>query len=133
MKQDQLNQSNSNMVERWKQYVVAGNHCMIGKEFQSAAIQYELARQCAESLFKRWFEPSEAVSALVVTYHNIADLNRKQGNTKSVLYYLEKAHDIVLRELTSTPIGDKKHNALLCASKRTYKALVGYKKCGVYY
>jgi len=121
------------MIERWKHYAIAGNQSLIGKKFRNAAQQYELARQCAETLFTKWHEPNEAVSALVVTYHNIADLHRKQGNKSSVLHYLEAVHKTILHALATTPIEHDRHKALLCASKRTYSALVGYKKCGAYH
>jgi len=56
-----------NSVERWKRYVVAGNECLIKQDLRMAARQYELARQCAEGLFKKSENPEEGVSALVVT------------------------------------------------------------------
>ena len=121
------------LVERWKNHVIAGNRFLIEQDLRSAATQYELARQCAETIFTKWSNPSEAVSALVVTYHNIADLQRKQGNTESIKYYLQTVHSIVLRALTATPIGHQRYSALLSASKRTYSALVSFKKYGVYY
>jgi len=132
MKQNSTTRDKSSMVEQWKHYVIAGNQGLLNKEYRSAARQYELARQCAENLFVKWGNPDEAVSALVVTYHNIADLHRKQGNAGSILYYLEKAHDVILRSLISTPIGGQRYLALMGASKKTYSALVSYKKCGVY-
>ena len=121
------------MAERWKYYVIAGNQSLINNKFRNAAKQYELARQYAETLFIKWYEPNEAVSALVVTYHNIADLHRKQENKSSVLHYLEAVHKTILHALTATPIEHKRHSALLCASKRTYSALVSYKECGAYH
>ena len=132
MKQNNFTQQKSSMVEQWKHYVIAGNQSLLNKDFRTAARQYELARKCAENLFLKWANPDESVSALVVTYHNIADLHRKQGNANSILYYLEKAHDVILKTLFKTPIGGQRHQALLSASKRTYSALVSYKKCGVY-
>jgi len=77
--------------------------------------------------------PSEATSALVVTYHNLADLQRKLGNSSAILFYLEMAHTIVLRALIATPVSHEKHCVLMSASKRTYSALVSYKRCGVYH
>ena len=131
----QLNDSSmksSSIVGRWKQCIVAGNQHLLKKDFDAAACQYEFARQYAETIFANWLNPYEATSALVVTYHNIADLQRMLGKRSEVLFYLEKAHKVVLRELLITPVGNKKHKALMSASKRTYLALVSYKKCGVY-
>ena len=132
MHQTKNTKAKPNLVERWKRYVIAGNHSLIADDLRAAALQYELARQCAETLFNKWAESSEAVSALVVTYHNIADLHRKQGNAEAIKHYLQAVHTIVLRALASTPIEHNRHGALLNGSKRTYSALVSFNKCGVY-
>lgn len=132
MKLDNAVVTKGNLVERWKKYVIAGNQSLINKDFRLAARQYELARQCAETIFVKWSDPNEAVSALVVTYHNIADLHQVQGNKGSILHYLQKVHKIILKALTTTPIDHKRHIPLLSASKRTYSALISYKQFGVY-
>ena len=123
---------NNSILERWKKEVITGNQCLIKKDFDEAACRYELARQSAETVFKEWLNPYEAASALVVTYHNIADLQRKMGNSEGVHFYLEKVHKTVLKTLLATSVDDQRFYSLLCASKRTYKALLSYKKCGVY-
>lgn len=132
MKNKITNPQKANLVERWKKYVVAGNQSLINKDYRSASRHYELARQCAESVFLKWSEPNESVSALVVTYHNIADLHQAQGNKGSILHYLEKIHKILLHALATTPIEHERHVALLAGSKRTYAALVNFKKFGTY-
>ena len=132
MRQSHSLMTSSSIIERWKQCVIAGNQSLLKEEFDVAARQYEFARQSAETIFEKWVNPCEAASALVVTYHNIADLHRKLGNASTILFYLERAHTIVLRALVATPVGDEKHHALMGASKRTYSALVNYKKCGIY-
>ena len=123
---------NISILERWKKEIIAGNQCLIQKNFNEAACRYELARQSAEKIYKEWLNPYEAVSALIVTYHNIADLQRKMGNSEGVHFYLEKVHQTILKTLLATSIDDQRFNSLLCASKRTYMALISYKKCGVY-
>lgn len=125
--------TSNSIIDRWKYYIVAGNQCFLKKEFDAAACQYEFARQCAETIFDEWVNHCEAVSALVVTYHNIADLQRKIGNGNALLFYLERVHSRVLNKLLVTPISHKKHRALMGGSKRTYSALISYKKCGAYY
>ena len=120
------------ILERWEKEIIAGNQCLIKKDLNGAGCHYELARQTAETVFKEWLNPYEAASALVVTYHNIADLQRKMGNSEGVHFYLEKVHKTVLKTLLATSVDDQRFYSLLCASKRTYKALLSYKKCGVY-
>jgi len=133
MQRSDSSTESSFVIDQWKRCVVAGNKAILKKEFDAAARQYEFSRKYAETIFENWLNPSEAVSALVVTYHNIADLQRMLGNQSGILFYLEKAHKMVLRELLMTPFGHKKHQALMAGSKRTYSALVNYKKCGVYF
>ena len=110
---------NNSILERWEKEIITGNQCLVKKDFDEAACRYELARQFAESVFKEWLNPYEAASALVVTYHNIADLQRKVGNSEGVHFYLEKVHQIVLKALLATSIDDQRFYSLLCASKRT--------------
>ena len=80
-------------------------------------------------MFPSWRDPHEAVSALVVSYHNMADLHQKQGETNEARGVLEKIHQRVLRAVTSTPTHDRRHSALYQGSIETYAALLSHKRC----
>jgi hypothetical protein len=116
-------------MEEWKKEIMAGNRRFSRSDFDAAKSSYESARQHAEDLFPKWEDAEEAASALVVTYHNIADLYQKQGNFSGARNSLEKVHKTVLRALVSTSIESKRHSSLLRASVKTYSALVIHKSC----
>lgn len=118
-----------NNMDEWKKYIIAGNRRFSSSEFNAAKSSYEVAREHAENLFPKWKDPEEAASALVVTYHNLADLYQKQGNFSGAREALEKVHKIVLHALVSTSIGSSRHSSLLRASIKTYSALVIHKSC----
>lgn len=118
-----------NIMNIWKNYITAGNEQFAKNEFESARALYEAARREAEILFPSWRDPHEAVSALVVSYHNMADLHQKQGETSAARGVLEAIHQRVLRAVTSTPIYDRRHSALYRGSIETYSALLTHKRC----
>ena len=111
----------------WKSYILAGNKCFASDDLESAQDLYLAARKEAENLFCSWREPDEAVSALVVTNLNIADLYQKQGQTQTARTVFERIHRFILHAVTSTPISDRRHKALYEGSIKTYAALINHK------
>jgi hypothetical protein len=113
----------------WKKYITAGNEKFAQSDFESAKTLYRAARNEAEALFSSWREPNEAVSALIVSYHNTADLYQRQGNTDKARSVLEKVHQLVLRAVASTSADDQRHYALYRGSITTYSALLSHQRC----
>lgn len=116
-------------MDEWKKNIIAGNRRFSRSDFNAAKSSYEVARQHAENLFPQWLDPDEAASALVVTYHNLADLYQTQGNYSAARNSLEKVHKTILRALVSTSIESARHSSLLRASVKTYSALITHKNC----
>lgn len=129
MQQPSLMMSEYSAMDEWKRNIIAGNQRFSRCEFAAAISSYEIARQHAENLFPKWVDADEAASALVVTYHNLADLHQKQGHYSAARKALEKVHQIVLNALASTSIKSERHGALLRASVKTYSALLVHKSC----
>jgi len=115
-------------MEEWKKHILAGNKEFSSKNYAIAEHEYKVAKDYAEQSFIQWHDPYESSSALVVTYHNLADLHQRQGNTELARETLEDAHDILLRAVTSTPVDSGRHDALCQASLETYSALLLHKK-----
>jgi len=115
----------------WKNYITAGNEHFAQSNFESARALYEAASQEAEVLFTSWREPDEAVSALIVSYHNMADLYQSQGDSDMARSILEKIHKFLLRSVASTPVEDRRHSALYRGSIETYSALLVHKRCHI--
>ena len=118
---------------QWQQYISDGNKYLIDSDFNAAKFQYEMARQYAEKMSNIEFDLYQTGPALVVTYHNIADLNRKLGDVSAVKFYLEKVHNTILKMLMETAHDDEKHALLLRLSFKTYNKLIKFKKCSIYY
>ena len=133
MKIGEVPQSYIAMFAQWQEYISDGNKYLITSDFKAAKFQYEMARQYAEKIFNIEFDLYQAAPALVVTYHNIADLNRKLGDVSSVKFYLEKVHSTILKMLMQTAHDNEKHALLLRLSFKTYNKMIKFKKCSIYY
>lgn len=116
-------------MEEWKKHIIAGNRRFSRCDFDAAESSYDVAKEHAENLFPDWKDSEEAASALVVTYHNLADLYQKQGNSSLARNAFEKVHKIILHALINTPVGTRRYGSLLRASLKTYAALVAHKRC----
>ncbi|RBP50652.1 hypothetical protein [Arenicella xantha] len=116
-------------MHEWKHHITLGNRQFVNHDFDRAQSSYAAALQAAERLFPRWSEPNEAVSMIVVTHHNIADLYQKLGLVCSARHVLEKAHSMLLNALSNTPSNHARHQALLRGTIKTYAALNRHKNC----
>ena len=83
----------------WKNYIVKGNERFAANDLEAADALYRAAKREAESLFETWKDANEAVSALIVTWHNIADLYQRQGDTAAARETLENIHKKMLRKV----------------------------------
>ncbi len=113
----------------WKNYIVKGNERFAANDLEAADALYRAAKREAESLFETWKDANEAVSALVVTWHNIADLYQRQGDTAAARETLENIHKKMLRNVLATNLSDTRHSALYRGSIETYSALLIHKNC----
>ena len=61
-------------MEHWKRTIERANRCFMLGELIDAREAYLQALALAQVLFERWADADEAVAALVVAHHNLADL-----------------------------------------------------------
>ena len=115
-------------MEEWKKCIAIGNRRFNSDYFNAAKLSYETAKKHAQALFPYWSDPEEAISALIISYHNLADLHQTQGHLSAAREELECVHNIVLRALFVTPIASARHHALSRASQITYSALIEHKR-----
>ena len=116
-------------MKNWKEHITQGNQYFLNQDYEAARLEYENARVLAEQTFVEPGEPSEAVFAVIVTYHNLADLYQKQGYTKMARLALETVHHQVLRAVAATSVHSTRHAALYRGAKLTYAALMNHKRC----
>jgi hypothetical protein len=116
-------------MNEWKKCITAGNRDFSEHDFEAARSSYEKAKQHAENLLFQWSNPDEAASALVVSYHNLADLHQLQGDFSAARDTLKNVHKIVLCALEDSLVGSKRYVSLLRASVKTYSALSVHRRC----
>lgn len=111
-------------MERWKSYTQAGNAAFEAGELEAAEGHYQQARERAEKLLDLWLVPAEAVAALVVSYHNLADLYFRQGRDQAAVSSLQTVHQMLMRRLRSTDTDPARREALMQGVNRTYPELL---------
>lgn len=67
---------------KWKQLIIEGNQLFEQKCFAEAFDVYQKAKERAYVLFQIWPDVDEATAALVVSYHNIAELHSENGHKR---------------------------------------------------
>lgn len=84
-------------MEYWKRIITAGNRCFHDGDLIEARELYLRALAQAQMLLERWPEPAEAVSALVVSYHNLGDLHLMLEQPEETAEYLCACHERLLQ------------------------------------
>ncbi|MCY1277206.1 hypothetical protein D9M68_154890 [compost metagenome] len=113
-------------MEHWKDMISAGNrHFRVG-DWVEARELYLQALAWAQTLFDRWSNADEAVAALVVSYHNLADLHLCLGQAEESAEYLCACHERLLRSMTDVRLSEALREAACRHSRHTYAALLGF-------
>lgn len=89
---------------------------------------YERALQIARRLIERLPEgrASDCVAALVVSHHNLADLELERGGTDRAIAHLCDAHEALLELFLDTTRDPSLQQAALRHSGETHVALLSY-------
>ncbi|WP_051231765.1 tetratricopeptide repeat protein [Stutzerimonas azotifigens] len=113
-------------MEHWKDMIAAGNrHFQLG-DWVEARELYLQALALALTLFERWPDADEAVAALVVSHHNLADLHLRLGQPEESAEYLCACHERLLRSMADPHLGEGLRQAALRHSRETYVALLSF-------
>ncbi len=119
-------------MERWKSHTQAGNAAFERGDLETAERYYQQACERAEKLLDHWLEPGDAVAALVVSYHNLADLYFRQGHDQAALSSLQTVHQMLMRRLRRENVEPARRNALMQGISRTYPELLrGRRRLGL--
>lgn len=121
-------------ISQWKAEITSGNHCFNQQRIGDAIRHYENAKSVARALFPYWQDTQAAVAAVVVSYHNLADLYLRENLPEHAGIELRKSHNFLLNALrdderqqpiASASCGDESRtDILLKAASRTYLALI---------
>lgn len=107
---------------------MAGNDCFDAQRNDQAKNEYQLAKERAKTLFAAWFDPHEAIAAVVISHHNLADLYLAEGNTDQAEAELRQAHQFIHDALLDPNCDLERKDALLHGGRRTYLALLDHIK-----
>ncbi|MCY1273026.1 hypothetical protein D3C84_343750 [compost metagenome] len=113
-------------MEHWKRTIEAGNRCFTGGEWIEARELYLQAIAQAQILFERWPRTEEAVSALVISHHNLADLHLMLGQPEETAEHLCASHERLLQAMADTHLPGALREAALRHSRTTYTSLLQF-------
>ncbi|BAN46754.1 hypothetical protein [Metapseudomonas resinovorans] len=113
-------------MEHWKLTITAGNHCFNGGDWIEARELYLQAIGQAQVLFERWPNAEEAVAALVISHHNLADLHLMLGQPEETAEHLCASHERLLQALGDGRLPGALREAALRHSRTTYTSLLEF-------
>lgn len=113
-------------MDHWKQTIQRANALYAQGYWVDAREYYLQALALAQILFERWPNPNEAVSALVVSHHNLADVHLRLHQPEESAEYLCAAHEHLLAAAGQHSLPEALRDAALRHSNRTYTELLGF-------
>lgn len=113
-------------MDHWKQTIQRANALFAQGQWVDAREHYLQALALAQILFERWADADEAVSALVVSHHNLADLHLRLHQPEESAEYLCAVHQYLLTATGRTGLPQALRDAALRHSNRTYTELLGF-------
>ena len=115
-------------MARWQQHIIAGNHCFDRQLLSDAASHYQTAKQIAEGLFDSWPDPHTAAAAVIISYHNMADLYLSKALPTMAVEELQRVHRIFASALENQQLQPERRQALYCGVRKTYLALLNHRQ-----
>ena len=115
--------SDSSMVH-WKQQTLSGNRYFDAGEYAKALSYYQQALWLARQQFSFWHDADEAVAALVVAHHNLADLLIAMTLPDRAADLLCHIHDCLLATSQSPACSSPLRAAALRHTRSTHTELI---------
>ncbi len=113
-------------MEHWKRTISAGNRCFSCGELIEARELYLQAIAQAQILFERWPIADEAVAALVISHHNLADVHLMLGQPEETAEHLCASHERLLSAIGDAGLPDSLRESALRHSRTTYTSLLEF-------
>ena len=115
-------------MELWKRHICAGNDCFHAHQDLAATSHYRQAIHLAEELFDLHDDPQAAVAAIIVSYHNLADLFLREEEFALAEKELRAVHKKMTDALENADANSHLSDALLWGLSRTHFALIVHLK-----
>lgn len=113
-------------MQHWKRTTEVANSLFDQGEWIDAREYYLQALALAQVLFERWNDVDEAVAALVIAHHNLADLHLRLNQPHESADYLCAAHERLLQASQDMRLTQPLRDAALRHSARTYTELLSF-------
>ncbi len=118
-------ESDSSMVH-WKVQTMSGNRHFDAGEHGKALSCYQQALWLARQQFTGWHDVDEAVAALVVAHHNLADLLVAMARPERAADLLCHIHDCLLATSQSPASPNPLRDAALRHTRSTHAELLAF-------
>lgn len=113
-------------MQHWRRTTQNANSLFELGELVDAREHYLQALALAQVLFERWHDVDEAVAALVIAHHNLADLHLRLNQPHESADYLCAAHQRLLQASQEPRLPQPLRGAALRHSARTYTELLSF-------
>lgn len=113
-------------MKQWKRAITTGNRHFAQNDFETALYHYRQALAEAQRLFDKWPDVDNAVAALVIAHHNLADLFLQQGRTDEAGCHLCRAHERLTGAIADVRLAPGLRQAALRHSSHTYARLLQF-------
>lgn len=113
-------------MQHWRRTKQNANRLFDQGELVDAREHYLQALALAQVLFERWHDVDEAVAALVIAHHNLADLHLRLNQPHESADYLCAAHQALLQASQEQRLPQALRDAALRHSARTYTELLSF-------
>lgn len=114
-------------LKEWQQITRRANLCFHAGALKKALPLYRQALAQALAIYPSKVEYDHSLIAVIVSYHNIADLYVKQGNLLHAKFNLDAADQFVSNQLSNNKNQDT-HISLLKAKNKTQFAVHTFNK-----
>lgn len=112
----------------WQQHMRAGNECFEAHQDLAALSHYNQAIELANSLLIEYEDIRAAVAAVIVSYHNLADVYLREHEYALAETQLRTVHQKMSLALKQAKPNSAQTEALLWGVNKTYFALISHKK-----
>lgn len=113
-------------MEQWQRLIAAANRYFAAGRWVEAREQYLQALALAQVLFERWRDADAAVASLVVSQHNLADLQLAIGHPEGAAEHLCACHEHLLRCMAAEHLAPALRQAAMNHSRRTYASVLNF-------
>ena len=106
-------------MEQWKRAILQGNSDFEARQYHLAFRHYRRALMLARHHYASWPVADQAVAALVIAHHNLAELLVRMDHVDDAADNLCAAHDQLLATMADDALPMALREAASCHSKAT--------------